>query len=274
MLLETQAIVLAGQKLGEADTLVTLLTFDHGLLKGVAKGARRMKSRFGSALQPFSYGQAILFGMRPTVLRRVNHVDSIHSFRGLREDFDRMMLAATMANATRTLLPEEQPSRETFALLLRAFRALEGGEDGARVVLFFLLALLRVAGYQPRVDRCLVGRHPFSDSMRARATRWFFVPQLGGTVCASCHADLASSVGPMERPPAVPLSSGAHAFLRQAVRMPSSLRDRLKVDGALLQEAQSLIEACLAARARRVIKRPIPFTPRDAAPAGIGPRHG
>ncbi len=272
MLLETQAIVLAGQKLGEADTLVTLLTFDHGLLKGVAKGARRMKSRFGSSLQPFSYGEAILFGTRPTVLRRVNHVDAIHSFRGLREDFDRMMGAATMANATRTLLPEEQPSRETFTLLLRAFRALEGGEDVARVVVFFLLALLRAAGYQPRVDRCLVGRHAFSDA-GARATRWVFVPQLGGTVCASCHADLASNIE-TERPPAVPLSSGAHAFLRQAVRIPPSLRDRLKVDGLLLQEVQSLIEACLAARARRVIKRPIPFTTRDAALAGVGPSHG
>ena len=274
MLFETQAIVLAGQKLGEADTLVTLLTFDHGLLKGVAKGARRMKSRFGSALQPFSYGQAILFGTRPTVLRRVNHVDSIHSFRGLREDFDLMMWAATMVNATRSLLPEEQPSREAFTVLLRALRALEGGEDGDRVVLFFLLALLRTAGYQPRVDRCLMGRHPFSDSVSTRALRWFFVPQLGGTVCASCHADLAARVAPTERPPAVPLSSRAHAFLRQAVRMPPSLQDRLKIDGALLQEVQSLIEACLAARARRVAKRPIPSAPTDDAPVGVGGRHG
>src|SRR3989338_4554348 len=142
MLFESQAIVLAGQKLGEADTLVTLLTLDHGLLKGVARDARRMKSRFGSALQPFSYGHAVLFGARTGVLRRVNQVDAIHSFRALREDFDRLTWAAAMANAARALLPEEQPSRETFTLLLRAFQALEAGADGARGNVFFLLALL------------------------------------------------------------------------------------------------------------------------------------
>lgn len=255
MFFESQAIVLAGQKLGEADTLVTLLTLDHGLLKGVARGARGMKSRFGSALQPFSYGHAILFGARTGVLRRVNQVDAIHSFQALREDFDRLTWAAAMVNAARTLLPEEQPSRETFALLLRALQVLEAGDDGARVVVFFLLALLRATGYQPRVDRCLVGRHPATE---AGGARWFFVPHLGGTVCAACHGTLARESGPIGRPSAWSLSPGTHAFLRQALRLPPALRDRLKPDPALLTESRRLLDACIADRSRRVAKRPIP----------------
>jgi DNA repair protein RecO (recombination protein O) len=222
MLFESQAIILAGQKLGEADTLVTLLTLDHGLLKGVARGARGMKSRFGSALQPFSYGHAILFGARTGVLRRVNQVDAIHSFRALREDYDRLTWAAAMANAARALLPEEQASRETFALLLRAFQALEaGGDDGG-------------------------------------GARWFFVPHLGGTVCASCHGTLDREAGPIGRPSAWSLSPGTHAFLRQVLRLPPALRDRLKPDTAVLTESRRLLDACIADRSRRVVKRPIP----------------
>ncbi len=256
MLIETQTIVLAGQKLGEADTLATFLTLERGLLKGVAKGARRLKSRFGSALQPFSYGLAIFFEQRPTVLRRVNHVDSIHSFRALREDLDVMTQAATMANATRRLLPEEQPSRETFTLLLHAFRALEAGEDGTRVVVLFLLALLRAAGYQPRVDRCLIGTPACARTAGVRAGRWLVVPHLGGTVCEACWAVAAPSR--VAATAGLPLSAGAHAWLRQAVRMPPALRNRLRADPRLFAEVQCVIEACIAERARRATKRPVP----------------
>ena len=38
---------------GEADRVIVLLTRNHGLVRGVAKGVRKVKSRFGSRLQPF-----------------------------------------------------------------------------------------------------------------------------------------------------------------------------------------------------------------------------
>src|SRR5574341_2351350 len=120
MLLDCQAIVLAGQKLGEADTLVTFLTLERGVLKGVAKGARRMKSRFRGAIQPFTYGQAILCERRAVGLRRVNHFDAIHSFQRLRDNLDALTNAAAMTNAVRRLLPEEQPAGDAFARLLRS----------------------------------------------------------------------------------------------------------------------------------------------------------
>ena len=38
---------------GEADRVVVLLTKEHGLVRAVAKGVRKTKSRFGSRVQPF-----------------------------------------------------------------------------------------------------------------------------------------------------------------------------------------------------------------------------
>ena len=46
------AIVLRTQKLGEADRIVTLLTRERGLVRAVAKGVRKTKSRFGARLEP------------------------------------------------------------------------------------------------------------------------------------------------------------------------------------------------------------------------------
>src|SRR5690606_33360082 len=50
-----EAVVVSQHKLGEADRIVTLLTRQHGLVRAVAKGVRRTKSRFGARLEPFSY---------------------------------------------------------------------------------------------------------------------------------------------------------------------------------------------------------------------------
>ena len=43
-----EAVVLRTQKLGEADRIITLLTREHGRVRGVAKGVRRTKSKFGA----------------------------------------------------------------------------------------------------------------------------------------------------------------------------------------------------------------------------------
>jgi DNA repair protein RecO len=53
-LITTDAIVLRTYNLAEADRIVLCLTRSAGLVRAVAKGARRMKSRFGAALEPFT----------------------------------------------------------------------------------------------------------------------------------------------------------------------------------------------------------------------------
>src|SRR5204863_2827896 len=53
-LVTTDAIVLRSYNLAESDRIVVCLTRSSGLVRAVAKGARRMKSRFGAALEPFT----------------------------------------------------------------------------------------------------------------------------------------------------------------------------------------------------------------------------
>jgi DNA repair protein RecO len=185
----------------------------------------------------------------------------------LREDFEALSAAAAMVNAARRLVPDEQPSADAFALLLKALRALEAGRDLDRVVLWYLLALLQAAGYQPRVDRCLVGRHSARPS--EAEGRWWFVPHLGGAVCPSCGVGAAA--GATGQGAGLPMTPGVHALLRQALRMPSSVRHRVSAGAELIREARGLLEACVDERGRRLIKRPVPNQPVprsvNAAPA-------
>jgi DNA repair protein RecO (recombination protein O) len=53
-LYSAEALVLRTYRLGEADRIVVFLTRDRGKKRGVAKGARRSRSRFAAALEPLT----------------------------------------------------------------------------------------------------------------------------------------------------------------------------------------------------------------------------
>ena len=68
-LYSADALILRTYKLGEADRIVVFLTRDRGKKRGVAKGARRMRSNFAGALEPltryFEYWLLSLQGVYP-----------------------------------------------------------------------------------------------------------------------------------------------------------------------------------------------------------------
>ena len=51
---KSAAVVVGSFPLGESDRVVTFFSREHGKVRGVAKAARRMRSRFGGALQLFT----------------------------------------------------------------------------------------------------------------------------------------------------------------------------------------------------------------------------
>ena len=69
-LIETESLVLKSYNLAESDKIVVLLTREHGVVRGVAKGAKRLKSKFGSGLEPFSVVMATYFEKESSELVR------------------------------------------------------------------------------------------------------------------------------------------------------------------------------------------------------------
>ena len=60
-LLQSDAIILKTYPLAEADRIVCFFSRDHGKLRGVANGARRMKNRFGASLEPLAHSRIQFF---------------------------------------------------------------------------------------------------------------------------------------------------------------------------------------------------------------------
>src|SRR6184192_2250632 len=83
-MLKTPAITLKSRKWGEADRIVTFYTVRFGKLRGVARGARRMKSRFGSSLEPFVHCDLNLFEKHNDPLYRITQADIRETFPDVR----------------------------------------------------------------------------------------------------------------------------------------------------------------------------------------------
>jgi DNA repair protein RecO (recombination protein O) len=73
------ALVLRTYKLGEADRIVVFLTRDRGKKRGVAKGARRHRSRFVGALEPLTEVRVAYFERERRELVGLNYAETVRS---------------------------------------------------------------------------------------------------------------------------------------------------------------------------------------------------
>ncbi|MBX3287160.1 MAG: DNA repair protein RecO [Acidimicrobiales bacterium] len=166
-------IVLRTHKLGEADRIVTFMTERHGKVRAVAKGVRKTKSKFGARLEPTSHVALQLYEGRE--LDIVTQAESVHHFKAIREDLDRLSHAVTMLEATDQLSLEREPNADLYRMLLGALRAVDA-RNSALVVAGFHWKVLALEGFRPQVEACVVCDEP--DGLVA------FDPTEGGLLCA------------------------------------------------------------------------------------------
>src|SRR5215510_5739891 len=75
----TDALILRTYKLNDADRIVVFLTRDRGKKRGVAKGARRPRSRFAGALEPLTEVRMAYFEKERRELVGLNYAETVRS---------------------------------------------------------------------------------------------------------------------------------------------------------------------------------------------------
>jgi DNA repair protein RecO (recombination protein O) len=151
---ESEAIVLRSYPLGEADRLVSFLSRSTGRLRGVARGARRPKSRFGATLEPLSHIRIWFFERETRELVRINQSELIESFLEAQRDYGAGLALALVSEVTEAVLPEREPADAAFRLVLVTARAIHAGGRAALPLAYFNLWTVRLGGWLPPLDRC------------------------------------------------------------------------------------------------------------------------
>jgi DNA repair protein RecO (recombination protein O) len=148
-----QAVVLRSWKLGEADRIISMHTHAHGKVRGVAKGVRRTRSKFGARLEPLSHVAVQLYRGRGD-LDTITQVETVDRFARLREDPDRFARAEAMLEAVDQVAQDRVPDHGLHVMLVRGLRTLNQ-RDSALVVAAFFLKLLSHEGVQPELEICV-----------------------------------------------------------------------------------------------------------------------
>lgn len=185
-------------KLGEADQILVLLTREHGVVRAVAKGIRKTKSRFGARLDRFSRVNVALHPGRS--LANVSDAATVATYAApIVADVDRYYAASALLELAQVFAAEPDAGGYLFELLDAALAELatypEAPASGQRPMLppvavadRFVLQALDRAGWAPSLVDCAQCGKP--GPHRA------FHPLAGGAVCVTCRPS-----GAMTPPP-------------------------------------------------------------------------
>ncbi len=176
MLQRTEAIIYKSSSYGDSDLIITAFTFDKGLIKVFAKSPLKLKSRFGSALEPFSYNKISFWGKEDSALPRLTQADIIHPFQRLRDNIDCFLKVTELLEITQKILPEKEPNKELFYIMLHTMRAIENENFSDRRYLFYKIKLLAISGFSPQLKGC---------AFCSKEAENFYIHE-GAIICEKC----------------------------------------------------------------------------------------
>lgn len=183
-----RAVVIRTYDFGEADRVLVLLTKSHGLVRSVAKGVRRAKSRFGSRLQLFVELDVQLYPGRS--LSTVSQADTVAYFGAkIIDDYDRYTAAcAALETAERLAGIEGDSDPYLFLAVVGVLERLQHAADPTMELDAFLLQTMAHAGWAPSLFDCA--------ACGARGPHHAFHPAVGGAACHKCRPPGAAEVDP------------------------------------------------------------------------------
>src|ERR1700761_2566001 len=151
---ESEAIILQSYPLGEADRLVSFLSRTMGRVRGVAAGAKRTKSRFGSTLERLSHVRIWYYEKETRDLVRISQCEIIESFLDVFRDYATSVVLGLFSEITEGVLPEREASDANFRLLLLATQTVKHTGKTELPLAYFSLWTVKLGGWMPAVDRC------------------------------------------------------------------------------------------------------------------------
>lgn len=182
-IIESEAIILRSFPLGEGDRLVSFLDRQSGRMRGVARGARLPKSRFGSSLEMLSYVRIWYFEREGRELVRINQCELLESFLDVHRDYDASIFLALISEITEAVLGEREPADPQFRLVLLSTRSVRGHGASPVVLAYFSLWTVRLAGWLGAFDRCVRCGRPLGPGSV------FGSVETSGFTCKDCRRD-------------------------------------------------------------------------------------
>lgn len=182
----TEAINLKSYNLNDADKIIVMYSKDNGLIKGVAKGIKKPKSKLGARMDLLVANSLQLLKGRS--MDTIIQAQTVNNFKKTREDFDKLMYSSYISELVMNFGEgSEAASKEIYDLLYKALNRISDAEekkDALIAVIKFQLKLLLIMGFCVELDTCLCCRERVLDE------EMYFSSKMGGIVCIECNEHL------------------------------------------------------------------------------------
>lgn len=181
----TDAINLKSYNLSEADKIIVMYSKDKGLIRGVAKGVKKPKSKLGARMDLLVANKLMLY--KGKTLDRICQAEALNTFNKTRQNMDKIFYSMYVTEIVNNFGVEDDPcSAEIYELLYKVLDKISNAVDNVEIliaVIKFQLKMMQISGFGIELDNCLCCKNAVeSENM-------YFSPQMGGIICAKCNSN-------------------------------------------------------------------------------------
>jgi DNA repair protein RecO (recombination protein O) len=177
------AIILRRTLYRETSVIVSCLTDRFGKIKGLVKGLRMHPNRHRSAMEPLTVNRLVFYDTQHSQLHLISQCELMGPLMGIQQDLGRARCGAFCAELADAVVPLDDPQPAVYHLLHDTLERLAiSAADPAALRVHFTLRLLRLAGFQPRLDECAGCNEPVE-------AEGYWSPRQGGLLCRRCLAE-------------------------------------------------------------------------------------
>lgn len=177
------AIVLRVVDFSESSVVTTLFSREFGKVRALAKGGRRPKGPFESALDLLAMVRIVFLHKPSDTLDLLTEAKLLRRFRPANRDLGGLYAAYYVAELLNELTDDYDSHPELFDAADQTLSELSASGPVAELILRFELTALRLLGHQPSLDRCVQCGNPVSEQRRIA-----FGQLAGGVLCEDCRA--------------------------------------------------------------------------------------
>ena len=164
----------------ESDRIFTLISEEHGLMKFIARGAKKPKSKLSGHIEPLNYIN--VFYRKGVGLSAVSQVESLNSFLDIKKNYDLILEAQYLMELAENLSVEGEANSFLFKSLINTLSNITSSANTDIQIMIFEFEILKQQGFGIQVFDCINCNKLLSRSDH------FFSSFMGGFLCDKCLA--------------------------------------------------------------------------------------
>lgn len=229
---KTEALVIRLAEFSNTSRVVTFFTREFGKVATIAKGAKRLKGPFDSALDLLAESR-IVFLRKSSALDILTEAKLVQRFRPNPAKIETFYAGCYVAELLAGLTEEYDPFPQLYDSATRTLGELQVSDEYQFTVLRFEITMLREIGQLPVFDACI----NCGDEINVRASYSFWISQ-GGVLCPNCQRE---QFAPHQ------IQAGTVAMMQRLSESSDELSGRFKPSAQQIKELRYTLTAAISA---------------------------